>query len=333
MLLATGAAPLRAQPAQPPQPVEEAVRLQYQAPEQCPDAATFAAQVRSRTLRGRFADTNELARTFAVELSADAQGFSGELEFLDESGATVSRRVHGEQCDAVVSSLALVTALALDVKLQSGQADSVAAPAQPADATPLPAPRAPTKALAQSTRSSASAGAARSLRAARIGALAGYGSAIRGPQLGLLGQLDFARNWALRLSAHYGWQEHVAATGRSASLQLSGLAFSVCPWRFRRGAVAVAPCAALDLGWLRAAGVASEQLTSTRTETIWWTSLGAQLGLSWEPDPSFWLELRGALEFPLRAGYRFTFDNPSEIAFEVPSVAGSAAIAAGVRFW
>jgi len=46
----------------------------------------------------RFAGPNELARTFDVELSADAQGFTGDLEFLDDSGAKVSRHVHGEQC-------------------------------------------------------------------------------------------------------------------------------------------------------------------------------------------------------------------------------------------
>jgi hypothetical protein len=42
------AAPARAQPR------EEAVRIQYDAPASCPDAVSFAAQLRERTQRGRF---------------------------------------------------------------------------------------------------------------------------------------------------------------------------------------------------------------------------------------------------------------------------------------
>jgi hypothetical protein len=64
---------------------EEAVRLQYTAPAECPDATSFAEQVRERTARGRFAEPSELARTFNVRLVADARGFSGDVDFLDES--------------------------------------------------------------------------------------------------------------------------------------------------------------------------------------------------------------------------------------------------------
>ncbi|HEX2671752.1 MAG TPA: hypothetical protein VHM25_12810, partial [Polyangiaceae bacterium] len=51
-------APARAQPS------EEAVRILYRAPTSCPDAASFATQLRERTQRGRFAEPSELARTF-----------------------------------------------------------------------------------------------------------------------------------------------------------------------------------------------------------------------------------------------------------------------------
>ncbi len=107
------------------------MRVQYGAPASCPDAESFATQLRERTQRGRLAEPNELARTFSVTLAADAQGFSGEVEFLDESGAKVNRRVHGEQCEAVVSSLALITALALDATLRSEDGEGVPASAPP----------------------------------------------------------------------------------------------------------------------------------------------------------------------------------------------------------
>jgi hypothetical protein len=104
---------------------EDAVRLQYAAPPQCPDSASFLAQLRERMARGRLAESGELARTFGVSIAADATDFSGRVELVDESGTTVSRRVHGEQCEAVVSSLALITALSLDATLRPEPSEPV----------------------------------------------------------------------------------------------------------------------------------------------------------------------------------------------------------------
>jgi hypothetical protein len=325
MLLLTCSAPLRAQSG------EEPVRLQYRAPAECPDAASFADRVRERTARGRFAEPGELAHLFDVKLAADAQGYSGDVEFLDDGGARVSRHVHGEQCEAVASSLALITALALDATLPSEPSEPLAAPAPPVSAPPR-AP-APPPAAAARPAESPSRVTQSTVRGARVGVLAGYGTAIGAPQLGLLGQLDFRSGLALRLTAHYAWRERAVDAGSSASLRLSGFETAVCPWHFRRRTLGVTPCAALDLGWLRAAGVPSEQLSSAHEETIWWASLGAQLALAWEPRAPFWVELRAAADFPLRAGYQFTFENPARTAYQVPYLAGSVAIVSGVRFW
>ena len=313
------------------QAVEQALRIQYTAPEACPDAARFAAELRQRTPRGRFAEPGELARTFDVELSADAQGFSGNLQFSGDAGARVSRHVHGEQCDAVVSSLALITALAIDATL-AGEDSEPAAPALPPKlaveppAQPGPAPATP------SHSSPTRVTKRRALEGVRLGVLAGYGASSSAPVLGVLGQLDFRRSLSLRLMAHYAWHEFTVDAGRSAQLQRLGLETGVCLRRFRRAAFSAVPCATVDLGSLRAAGVPSERLSSTRNETIWWGSVGVQLALSWEPDAPFWLELRAAGELPLRAGYQFTFENPHAIAYQVPYVSGWGGVAAGVRF-
>jgi hypothetical protein len=320
VLVVAFAAPARAQPS------EEAVRIQYSAPASCPDAASFASQVRERTQRGRFAEPNELARTFGVTLATDARGFTGEVEFSDESGAKVSRRVHDEQCDALVSSLALITALALDATVRE---ESEPTPA-PAPIEPEPAaPPQPTATQAISPKRVKQ----RAVRAIRAGVQAAYGSPISAPRLGVLGELEFRSGLSLRLTAHYAWHELEVAAGRSASLQLMGLETSLCPWRLAWGVLAATPCAAVDLGALRAAGVPTAQLTTPGDETIWWASIGAQVALSYRPNSPFWVELRGAAEFPLRAGYQFTFENPSQIAYEVPVVSGWGGIATGVRFW
>lgn len=69
LLVTLSAATLHAEPS------EDAVRFQYAAPDECPDATSSAAQVRQRTARGRGAEPSELARTFDVRLAADARGF------------------------------------------------------------------------------------------------------------------------------------------------------------------------------------------------------------------------------------------------------------------
>jgi hypothetical protein len=315
------------------QPREEAVRLQYLAPTECPDVASFERQVRERTPNGRFAEPSELARTFNVRLQADQRGYSGEVDFVDDNGTKVSRQVHGEQCDAVVGGLALITALALDATLRSQDSEPSAPTTQVAEAPPSP-PEPKAQAPTPSEQShSHSVASERWLEAVRVGVLAGYGNAVSAPRLGFLGQLDFRSGLAVRLSAHYAAEELAVDPGRSARLRRLGLETSVCPWSLRRGALSLAPCVAVDLGSLRAAGVPSEQLTTTRAETLWWASLGAQLGLSWQPTARFWLELRAAAEFPLQAGHRFTFEDPAQTAYEVPALAGWGAFATGVRFW
>lgn len=319
--------PLRAQPA------EEAVRFQYTAPPECPDAATFTARVRERTQRGRAAEPEELARTFSIDVTADAQGFAGDIAFLDDGGVTVHRHLRGEQCDAIVNSLALITALALDATLREEEpspplpapprASSRLEPRQPL--TPAPEERAPPPPPR-----------ARSLVGARAGVSGGYGSTLNAglaPQFALLGQLDWRSGFALRLSAHYDWHDFTVDEGRRAKLRLLGVETSVCPWRWRWRELAFAPCATLDLGTLRAEGELGGNLTTAGGDTIVWAAVGAELRVAWEPAAPFWVEVRGAAAFPLLATYQFVFRNPNRVAYEVPVLTGEGGMAVGVRFW
>jgi hypothetical protein len=95
--------------------------------------------------------------------------------------------------------------------------------------------------------------------------------------------------------------------------------------------VALAPCAAFDLGTLRAEGVKADRLTSASGKTILWASVGAELRLAWEPDAPVWIELLGAAGFPL-VSHQFTFKLPDANVLTVPPVSGTAGLAAGVRF-
>lgn len=322
-LLSIGPTPVAAQP----EPTADAVRFVYRAPAECPDAAAFVARIRERTPRGRLADPGELARTFNVTLAADAQGFVGEIQFLDDGGAEVSRRLHGEQCDAVVTSLALITALALDATLRPEE--TPVAPAPPPHVEPPPlAPPPPVE-----TPRPSRLPAPRSLSDARVGGTVGYDSAIGAARFGLLGQLGWRGGFALRLSPHYASAEPTDSEGRRAELRVLGIETSVCPWRFRLDQLALAPCATLDLGSLRGRGVKSEKLTAPGSDTIVWAAVGAELRLVWDVAAPVWVELDGGGAFPLAATHKFRFEAPRQDVYTVPHFSGSVGGALGVRFW
>ena len=315
------------------QPVGEAVRFQYVAPAECPDARSFEARVRERTTRGRAAEAGELARTFALRLRADEAGFLGTIEFLGDTGAAVSRQVRGEQCDAVVSSLALITALALDATLDEPQPESVAVEtsrAPPvADAAPRPASSAPERAPAAPPppprRRAERLGT-------RLGASGEFSTAIDAWTYGWLGQIDWRSGWAFRVVAHYATDERLVDPGRRARLRLLGLRGSGCFTLFRGEIVSLAPCLGLDFGSLRGRGIESEALPHASSDTVPWVAAGPELRLAWEPAPGFWLELNGRAEFPLTA-YEFKFEPPRKTVYEMPRVAGALGLVTGVRFW
>lgn len=306
---------------------EEAVRFEYRAPEGCPDSVAFTAQVRERTARGRWAEPEELARTFTVAITSDQGGFAGRVEFLDDAGTPVSRSVRGEECEAVASSLALITALALE-------ATPSEEPPPEAPEAPKPAPTPPPVERAAPPLLTSPPPSRRLVTSMRLGLSGGYAGAEHAPRIGLLGQLDFRGDWSLRLEAHYGWDDFVAdGQGRRAKLRVLGVETSVCPWRYLARDFAITPCALVDVGSLRVAGVRDELLTSARADTILWAAAGAELRWGWEPRAPFWAEARVGGVVPLRQGYRFTFENPQENAYEVPPVAVSAGLLGGARFW
>jgi hypothetical protein len=335
VLLLSWATPLGAQPA------EEAIRFHYAAPPECPDAAAFTARVRERTPRGRLAEPGELARTFGVGVTAAAGGFSGQIEFLDDSGTKVNRQLRGEQCDAVVSSLALITALALDATLREAEPDPPAEPPRAIEIAPRPAPPPPRRTPQAQVKATLPRESAPKLLHARIGvggALTTILDSPRGdlvsPRIGLLGQLEWRSALALRLSAHLDTLDFTVDEGRRARLRILAVETSFCPWFLRSGGVAFYPCGVVDLGSLRAEGELGDKLTTAGGDTIMWASVGAEARLLFDFSTlPLWVELSGGAGFPLVATHRFRFRNPNAVAYEVPRFPVAAGAALGVRFW
>lgn len=325
---------------EPKAATEEAVRFQFAAPAECPDAAVFTARVRERTSRGRLAEPGELARTFNVQVTAAASGFAGQIEFLDDNGALVNRRLSGEQCDAVVSSLALITALALDATLREADPEPEAAPPRPAS-TPKPAPLPPQASAKSEPKAPPPRPAAPKTLRARIGFGGAYGTSLRGPerfllaqQGSLIGQLEWGNGPALRVAAHLDQQELTVDAGRVAQLRILAVESSVCPLQLRSEDFALYPCAVVDLGSLRGEGQLGDNLTKADGDTIFWASVGAEVrGLVESEALPIWLELRAGVGFPLVATHKFVFRNPAALVYEAPHVTGVGGLAFGVRFW
>jgi hypothetical protein len=309
---------------------EEAVRFRYEAPLECPAGDVFTARVRQRTSRGREAASEELARTFTISIDAATPGFLGKIEFLDDAGSPVSRRVHGEDCDAVVSSLALIAALALDATLREDTSLEVE-PAPAASAAQAPSPK-PQLVPARAPSPVAERAAVPLLVSARVGFSAGHESLLGAPLFGLLGQLDFRNDWSLRLLAHYESSTLKVDTGRAISVRVLGLQTSVCPLQVRAGDFSLYPCVAFDIGSLQAGGVLSDELPLVENETLVWAALGPELRLAWEPAAPFWLELWGAEAVPLLP-QRFDLEHPRKLALDLHTLLVSGGLSGGVRFW
>jgi hypothetical protein len=138
---------------------------------------------------------------------------------------------------------------------------------------------------------------------------------------------------ALRFAAHYASDDEFTVDDqRRARLRLLGLESSVCPWRLHAGDFAFAPCVDWDLGSLRVEGLKQGKLTSASGDTTLWAAAGPELRLAWEPDVPFWVELRGALEFPL-VRHSWEFKQPQKTVYEVPWLTAAVGVATGVRFW
>jgi hypothetical protein len=109
-------------------------RLDYRAPQECPDAAAFRALVGSRLPRGWGSAQNEGARRFDVQVSGQQDRYVATLELVDERGERVARTVNGELCESVVDGIALVTALAIQSRATeaSGGQGSLGSDSEPA---------------------------------------------------------------------------------------------------------------------------------------------------------------------------------------------------------
>jgi hypothetical protein len=310
----------------------EPARFSYSAPAGCPSEQDFVARVEERSLHERPAAGDELALSFVVTLSEDADGILGRVEFKDHDGTLVSRAVRGTTCDEVASSIALVTALAID-----GRAEREAPEPLPSAPPPPPEPKrpAPPPSPARTTppspteRPSASA-----LFTAGFGA--GFQSVV-GPTGGasleaFLGVARGPGEASLRLTAWH-WLGSGSQAGREGEFRAWGGRLDGCPVAFERAGVFVMPCAGAGAGLFRASGVEGPSLPRPKDASIAWfdATLFGRAGIVL--GGLIVVEAEAALTLPLvRKRFGFSRPEPKATLYSVPALGAGAAAHAGVRF-
>ena len=337
--LTCAALPAAAQEAAPAEPQTEPVRVSYAAPAGCPVEGAFIERVRSRVQRARFAEPDELARAFDVTVrnTPGEAGFVGHLEFVGGDAQHAERTVRGATCDELASSLALITALAIDDRAE---------PAEPAGMPPLPsppplAPSTPPEAAKPSWAASPrepepAAPRARERLRWDVGLSAGTLTWITSDaalSFGAYFELGAPKSgWSARLSNFYSRQTRVVTNVGSADFATDWARLEGCPFTLPFSSqLSLTPCAALDLGVLHASAVQSTTLVPQPSKNRWWAAAVALLRLGWQASPRWVLGVDGEFGVPFVSD-TFQFRNPTVDLFKTPQIGGGGKFWVGLRF-
>jgi hypothetical protein len=315
-------------------------RIAYEAPAECAEHPAFVGEVRARTEHLQQSPPDTLAWPIVVSIRrSEPARFLGQVAFDDVDGQRAVRQVEGSSCAEVVSSLALIVALAIDDRVASNEPSSVA------PTPPFAAPDAPKATLEPGVTPAprATPEAPRRVESAPIRWAWSFGgnlgvSSWHAPNLarslGLFGELSpNAGSTTLRLS-WFDVRRNPALGGISSHFLTEVGRIEGCPFALELGAgsrLSLSPCLGLDVGMLRASVDPSPELTGARGKTIFWSAAVAELRLRWRPTRLVLVELDGELGAPL-VRHSFVLENPPRTLFDVPALGVGTKIGVGLHF-
>jgi hypothetical protein len=303
------------------------VRIEYSAPESCPDAAEFERRVRERIQRARFAKEGEIARTFRVIVQSKPERSVARVEFVDADGEKVSRTLGADTCDEVVNAIALVTALAMEARAGSEEPAPAPGARPPTGATPEPAPLAPPPPPPAATRAD---DGARWDAGMGVDIASGYAPSI---SVGLRLFVEMAPSFfSVRASVLHADSGKVGVEDGRTRFRFWGARVEGCPLRVPLGAsFAVSPCAGVEGGALQGEGLSGGGIVETREATEPWLAALALGRLQAEVDSFLLLEAQADVRFPL-VRHEFYLERPDRSVHDVPAVAFGASLGVGFRF-
>ena len=267
----------------------EPIQVEYSAPAGCPSEAEVVTRLRERASMTRVDVAN--TRRFAFAINSDGAAYHGALSIHD-SGEPTTREVSAATCDEVVGALVVVAALAIEEQTPTRVERAV--------------PSSPIR-----WRFAAGAGVAR------------YAGVTPSARIGVPIYIATAHgHQALRATFDLTTTDDVPM----ASFQWLAGRIEACPYVWRFGRFAAAPCAGVQLGALRGKGtVAFEAMSQTRP----WVAPEAvgRIGIRLSGID---LELEGAIAAPLvRDRYYIA---PSTTIYQVPAIAYGVGTTLGIEF-
>lgn len=332
--------------------VPVAIRVNYDAPSECPNAAAFYDAVSARTDHVRPAVGEEPRLDVTVRVTRDARGFAGEVREVVNGKESAVRSMDGQTCKEVVEALSLTVALSIDPNAHAPAAPPTGAPS-PAEASPRGSPsqaqnssqkrsdqRAenPPEDATESPAASPRASTAVDVGAAPLQLEIGLGvlgTLVDTAGFSLGGQLfaTVLRESTASTSSSFQVALAFASTGFPTSpsdhrARIGALSLDVCPWRPRFADVELAPCALGSLGVLEVTG---RDVSDAKTVDRAWFSAGLDGQLSWRLGHGWVFE--GALggSVPLVRRRYFTSDAQHVVA-QTPVVAPVVRLGVGFRF-
>jgi hypothetical protein len=322
----------------PPLPV----RITYASDHTCATASDFREAVRRRAPELEDAGVGEAAREFVAEVSLRADGTAGgKVTISEPSGATVTRRLEGNDCGEVTEALAFIVAelgraIRIEVEDETGVPQMGEARVSPRGEPAAPPDRAESKANAEKAKPPTEP-------MARVRWEAGVAvHAVLAPTpdwvLARLAYLELG--WAAdgtsavvsgRLSALYAASGTIQGTVGDAEIRWWVARAELCGPRFAFGVTAASGCATFDAGVIEGRGSRAEL---PKTERALWLSPGLTVRGHLTLEQTLVLGLEGGAFVP-QIRPRFYFAGPgsdSETIHDVPWVGFRAGFGLGVLF-
>lgn len=239
----------------------EHIALVYEAPPECPDDGAFRSAVRSRVASDWEAQPGELARRMSVSVARRDDRYLATIDFLNPQGEHVARSVSGSVCADVINAIALVTALAIQARVEEALAQSepeIAQTPEPPAESPAPPPTVkPAAATASPPATQAekpqNPPAPKPRTHVRFGAAVAVGTGV-GPNWALGPALFAALEWngpRLGLTGTALWSGSVQAGDLPARFRRLAARLEGCPVSWRAGRFGFEPCAFFEFGSLR----------------------------------------------------------------------------------